>query len=293
MSRFVSLQRGAMGALALTALLALPAAPALAKVLAKVDGVEITDEDMRLAIEDVGPGLPQQLQGKARDAYLMDYLIDSKLVAKKAEADKLADSPEFKKRLEFMREKALMETELSRIAREAATEDAARKTYEEAKAKQKPEEEVRAKHILVEKEDEAKAVAARLKAGEDFAKIAKEVSKDPGSEGGDLGWFTKERMVPEFSEAAFKMTPGGISEPVKSQFGWHVIKVEEKRQKPFPTYEQVKDQVHRYVVQKAQSEVVLKLREGAKIERMDGAPAPLPVAPGVKPDAAKPDAGKK
>jgi peptidyl-prolyl cis-trans isomerase C len=287
MSRFVSAPRRAMGALALAAALGLVGSPALAKVLAKVDGVEITDEDMRLALEDVGPGLPQQLQGKARDGYLMDYLIDSKLVAKKAEAEKLADTLEFKKRLEFMREKALMETELSRIARTAATEDAIKKTYEEAKAKQKPEDEVRAKHILVEKEDEARDVVKRLKAGEDFTKVAKDVSKDPGSEGGDLGWFSKERMVPEFSDAAFKLAPGQLSDPVKSQFGWHVIKVEEKRQKPFPTLEQVKDQVLRYVVQKAQSEVVLKLRESAKIERMEGAPAPTLVPPAAKPEEKK------
>lgn len=287
MSRFVSAPRRAMGALALAAALGLAGSPALAKVLAKVDGVEITDEDMRLALEDVGPGLPQQLQGKARDGYLMDYLIDSKLVAKKAEAEKLADTPEFKKRLEFMREKALMETELSRIARTAATEDAIKKTYEEAKAKQKPEDEVRARHILVEKEDEARDVVKRLKAGEDFAKVAKDVSKDPGSEGGDLGWFSKERMVPEFSDAAFKLAPGQLSDPVKSQFGWHVIKVEEKRQKPFPTLEQVKDQVLRYVVQKAQSEVVLKLRESARIERMEGAPAPTLVPPAAKPEEKK------
>ena len=287
MSRFVSAPRRAMGALALAAALGLVGSPALAKVLAKIDGVEITDEDMRLALEDVGPGLPQQLQGKARDGYLMDYLIDSKLVAKKAEAEKLADTPEFKKRLEFMREKALMETELSRIAKTAATEDAIKKTYEEAKAKQKPEDEVRAKHILVEKEDEARDVVKRLKAGEDFTKVAKDVSKDPGSEGGDLGWFSKERMVPEFSDAAFKLAPGQLSDPVKSQFGWHVIKVEEKRQKPFPTLEQVKDQVLRYVVQKAQSEVVLKLRESAKIERMEGAPAPTLVPPAAKPEEKK------
>jgi peptidyl-prolyl cis-trans isomerase C len=180
-----------------------------------------------------------------------------------------------------------METELSRIARTAATEDAIKKTYEEAKAKQKPEDEVRAKHILVEKEDEARDVVKRLKAGEDFTKVAKDVSKDPGSEGGDLGWFSKERMVPEFSDAAFKLAPGQLSDPVKSQFGWHVIKVEEKRQKPFPTLEQVKDQVLRYVVQKAQSEVVLKLRESAKIERMEGAPAPTLVPPAAKPEEKK------
>lgn len=282
--------RRAVSALALAAALGLAAAPAFAKVLAKVDGVEITDEDMAMALEEVAPGLPPQIQGKARDAYLMDYLIDSKLVARKAAADKLGDSVEFKKKLEFLREKVLMETELGRIAKTAATDEAIKKTYEEAKTNQKPEEEVRARHILVEKEEDAKAVLKRLQAGEDFAKVAKEVSKDPGSEGGDLGWFTKERMVPEFSAAAFKMTPGQMSDPVKSQFGWHVIKVEEKRQRPFPEMTQVKDQIARYVVQKAQSELVLKLRDGAKIERFDQPEAPANAVP--KTDDKKPEPKK-
>ncbi len=101
----------------------------------------------------------------------------------------------------------------------------------------------------------------RLKAGEDFAKVAKEVSKDTGSDGGDLGWFTKDKMVPEFAEAAFKLEPGTISEPVKSPFGWHVIEVEGKREKTFPPFDEVKDQVSRYVVQKAQSELVTELRK--------------------------------
>ena len=104
-----------------------------------------------------------------------------------------------------------------------------------------PEQEVRARHILVEKEDEAKKAAARVKGGEDFAKVAGELSNDPGSktDGGDLGFFTKDRMVEPFAEAAFKLEPGQISDPVKSQFGWHVIKVEEKRTKPVPSLEEM------------------------------------------------------
>ena len=103
------------------------------------------------------------------------------------------------------------------------------KPYDEAAKAQKPETEIHARHILVPTEAEAQAALKRVKAGEDFAKVAKEVSKDPGSEGGDLGWFTKDRMVPEFADAAFKLEPGQISEPVKSPFGWHIIQVEEKR----------------------------------------------------------------
>jgi peptidyl-prolyl cis-trans isomerase C len=129
-------------------------------------------------------------------------------------------------------------------------------------------------------EDEAKAALKRVKGGEDFGKVATELSKDPGAKGGDLGWFTKDRMVPEFAEAAAKMEPGQVSEPVKTQFGWHIIKLDEKRPKTFPPLDQVKDQVARYVVQKAQSELVMKLREGSKIERSD---QPGEGSPGAKP----------
>jgi len=120
-------------------------------------------------------------------------------------------------------------------------------------------------------EDEAKAILAEIKKGTDFSELAKQKSKDPGAaaEGGDLGYFTKEQMVPEFAEVAFKLEKGQVSDPVKTQFGWHIIKVEDKRAKPVPTFEQVKDQVSTYVERKAQADYIAKLREGAKIERLD------------------------
>lgn len=273
--------RRLVGATALTAAFALTA-PAFAKTLAKVDGAEITDQDMATAAEDVGPGLPAQLQGAARDAYVLDYLIDGKLVAKKAEADKMAEGPEFARKLAYLREKLLMEEYLGKIAKEAATDAAIQKAYDDAAKAQKPEQEVHAKHILVESEADAKKVIERLKGGEDFAKVAGEVSKDPGSKGGDLGWFTKERMVPEFADAAFKLDAGQLSEPVKSKFGYHVIKVEGKRQKEFPKLDTIRDQVARYVVQKAQSETIMKLREGAKIERIEAPTEPKKDEPAKK-----------
>jgi len=259
--------RAALGTIGLVALMA--AVPAQAKVLAKVNGVEITDEDLKIATEDLGPGVPRQLEGKARDSYILDFLIDEQLVVQKAQADKLAETPDFAKKLAYLRDKALMETLLGAVAKTAATDAAIKATYDEAAKNQKPETEYHAHHILVPTEDEAKKALARVKGGEDFAKVAGEVSKDPGSKGGDLGWFTKDRMVPEFGEAASKLKPGEISEPVKTQFGWHIIKLDETRPKVFPPLDQVKDQVARYVVQKAQSELVMKLREGAKIERSD------------------------
>ena len=256
-------------------------AAASAKVLAKVDGVDITDTDVTQAEQDIGATLPQQLDDKQRQTYVLDYLIDLKLVAKKAAADKAAETPEFLRQMAYYKDKVLMEGLLSKVAKDASSETEIKKIYDEAAKAQKPEQEVHARHILVPTEDEAQAALKRVKAGEDFAKVAKELSKDPGSEGGDLGWFTKDRMVPEFAEAAFKLEPGQISEPVKSQFGWHVIKLEEKRMKSFPPLETVRPQVERYVVQKSQGEFITKLREGTKIERLDTADAAP--APGAAP----------
>jgi peptidyl-prolyl cis-trans isomerase C len=266
------------------------ALPAQAKVLAKVNGVEITDDDVRIALDDLGSGLPRQLEGKARENYIVDFLVDEQLVVQKAQADKLGETPDFAKKLAYLRDKALMETLLGDVAKKAATEDAIKKTYEEAAKNQKPETEVHAHHILVPTEDEAKAALKRVKGGEDFGKVADEVSKDPGAKGGDLGWFTKDRMVTEFADAAFKMEPGQISDPVKTQFGWHVIKLDEKRPKVFPPLDKVHEQVARYVVQKAQSELITKLRETAKIERFD---APPEAKPGEKKADDKKPADKK
>jgi peptidyl-prolyl cis-trans isomerase C len=286
-----SLARAAFGTLGVVALMA-AAAPAQAKVLAKVNGVEITDDDLKIAMEDLGPGIPRQLEGKARDSYIIDFLIDEQLVVQKAQADKLAETPDFAKKMAYLRDKALMETLLGNVAKNAATDAAIKATYDEAAKAQKPETEYHAHHILVPTEEEAKKALARVKGGEDFSKVAGEVSKDPGSKGGDLGWYTKDRMVPEFGEAASKMKPGEISEPVKTQFGWHIIKLDESRPKTFPPMEQVKEQVARYVVQKAQSELVMKLREGAKIERTDQ-PADAAKGGAAPAAAAKPEEKKK
>eukprot|EP01037_Dinobryon_pediforme_P013586 gene13586-biopygen8299 len=280
--------------IATTALLVgLAMSPLQAKVLAKVDNVEITEEDFNLALQDLGPTLPQQADERARSNYVMEYLIDSKLVARIAEKEKLFDNPDYKKRLAYLQDKALMETKMGQVATAADTEANLKKTYDDAAAGQKDVMEVHARHILVPTEEEAKAALARVKAGEDFAKVADEVSKDTGSKGGDLGFFTKDKMVPEFADAAFKLAPGTISDPVKSQFGWHIIKVEEKRPLAFPAFDTVKEQVKHYVIQRAQADMIMKLHDGVKIERFDQ-PTPADLlkalpAPDAKPaDAAKP-----
>ena len=251
------------------ALLLVGVAHAEPKVLAKVDGVPITEDDVSDALLDIGPGLPQKLEGPAREKYVLDYLIDLKLVAKKAMADKLDAGPDFARRLAYYHDKLAMEALLTTVAKAATTDEAEHKAYDEAAKAQPPVEEIHARHILLPTEDEAKAALARIKKGEDFAKVATELSKDPAGDGGDLGWFTKDRMVPEFADAAFKLQPGQVSDPVKSQFGWHIIKVEERRMKTFPPFDQVKDQAARYVAQKAQSDLIASLHQGVKIERTD------------------------
>src|SRR6059058_273209 len=238
-------------------------------VLAKVNGSEIRKSDVALAQEELGPSLAQ-MDPAAREDNVLSFLIDMKIVAKAAEDKKVQDSEEFKKRLAFARNRLLMDSLLASEGKAASNDEAMKKVYEEASKQISGEQEVHARHILVESEDEAKAIEGELKKGADFAELAKKKSKDPGaSDGGDLGFFTKEQMVPEFSSVAFSLEPGKISDPVKSQFGWHVIKVEEKRKRKAPDFDQVKGQIETYVTRKAQADYVGKLRDSAKIERMD------------------------
>ena len=303
MSSTLSLLRGSALALALglpSLALAQSKAPAPAqpaasapasKPVARVDGTTLTEGDLAIAAEDPALSMPNMADAQKRDL-LVGYMIDLKIGAKAAEAAKVGEDPAFTRKLAYFRDKLLLDEYLEREVKKAVTPDAARKLYDETVKTLKPEEEVRARHVLVEGEDEAKAIAVRIKGGEDFAKVAGEASKDPGSktDGGDLGFFTQERMVQPFAEAAFKLAPGQVSNPVKTQFGWHVIKVEEKRTKPVPSFDEMKDQVDAYLTRKAQQDTILALRQKAKIERLD---EPKPAEAAKPPEAGKPSDTKK
>jgi peptidyl-prolyl cis-trans isomerase C len=257
-------------------------------VLAKVNGSEIRQSDVTLAEEELGPSLAQ-MDPATKKENVLAFLIDMKIVAKAAEAKKIEDREDFKARIAFTRNRLLMDNLLAAEGKAATTDEAMKKVYDEAAKQIEGEQEVHARHILLETEDEAKAVQAELKKGADFADLAKKKSKDPGAaDGGDLGFFTKDQMVPEFSAVAFALEPGKVSDPVKSQFGWHIIKVEEKRNRKAPDFDQVKAQIETYVTRKAQAEYVAKLREAAKVERVDQAAADTP-----KPDAMKMAPAKK
>jgi peptidyl-prolyl cis-trans isomerase C len=252
------------------------AAPAGNKVVARADGIEITEADLALAAEDPALQVPGIPDAQKRDL-LVGYLVDLKLGAKAAQDAKVGEGADFQRKLAYARDKALLDEYLDREVKKAVTPEASRKLYDDTVKGITPEAEVRARHILVENEDDAKAAKARVAKGEDFAKVAAELSKDPGSkdDGGDLGFFTKERMVEPFAEAAFKLEPGQVSEPVKSQFGWHVIRVDEKRNKPVPGFEEMREQVETYLGRKTQQELILALRQKAKIERFDAEGKPV------------------
>jgi peptidyl-prolyl cis-trans isomerase C len=273
-----------LGALAIAALFAAPAASVRAQdsdpVVARVNGVDIHQSDLANAEDEIGSNMPAVAPDQKRD-YLVTYLADVIILAQAADQQKLADDPDVKRQLAFEHNKVLMEALLQKAGKAAQTDDAMHKVYDQVVKQMKPEEEVHAHHILVPTEDEAKAIEAELKKGADFATLAKEKSKDPSgaSNGGDLGWFTKDQMVPEFADAAFKLDKGQISDPVHTQFGWHIIRVDDKRMKPVPTFDQVKPQLANYVARQAQEQLVDGLRKTAKIERLDqpaAAAAPAP-----------------
>jgi peptidyl-prolyl cis-trans isomerase C len=268
--------------LLVTSGLAFGQTPAPDPLIAKVNGVEIHQSDLAIAEEDIGRDMPAADEAGRRD-YLVNYLTDLILIAQGADAQKLIDTADFKQRMAFARNKLLMETVLGAESRAAVTEPILRKIYEDATKKMGGEAEVHARHILFRVADpndqnaskaaeaKAKAVIERLKKGEDFATIAKVLTEDPSGkqDGGDLGYFTREQMVPEFSTVAFSLEKGQISEPIKTPFGWHVIKVEDKRTREPPPFEKVRGEIENFAVRKAQMDYVAKLRADAKIERLD------------------------
>jgi peptidyl-prolyl cis-trans isomerase C len=287
-------------ALAATAAAAIVAVSAFATfaqapdpVVARVNGVEIHQSDLAMAEEDIGQNLPQQGGEDAKRDYLVSYLSDMILLAQAAEERRLQDDPDFKRRAALARNKVLMEALLQNEGKKSLTDQALRAVYDDAVKQMGNEEEVHARHILFrvanpaddkaskEAEDKVKAVIDRLKKGEDFAKLANELTEDPSGrkDGGDLGYFTKDQMVPEFSTVAFKLDKGSISDPIKTQFGWHVLKVEDKRKRQPPEYDKVKPQLETFVERKAQMELVNKLRADAKIERLDKKAEPQPQPP--------------
>ena len=215
-----------------------PAKPDPKEVVATVNGEPIT----RMDVMESAQSLPPQVQQQFDQLFpqLLNRLVGFRLVAAKANSEGLADDPEVKDQVKHFQEQAITQTYFKRFIQKAVTDEAVKTVYEQELKDHPPEPEVEARHILLKTEDEAKAIIGQLKAGADFAALAKEKSIDPSAKqnGGDLGWFSKETMVKEFADAAFAMKKGEISPtPVKSQFGFHVIEIQDQRMQTPPSLE--------------------------------------------------------
>ncbi len=261
---------GAASCLAL--LMSLAPVSAQDGVVARVNGKTITEADMRLAEAEIGTDIGN-LPPDQRRRVLAEYLIENQLFADAAETAKLASGPAFDERLTYWRRRALRDAYFEKGVKSAISDEEARKFYDQQVSGLKPEPEVRARHILVEDELKAKEIFEKIAHGADFAKMAKEHSKDPGSreDGGDLGYFGRGQMVPVFEETAFKMQKGDVSQPVQSQFGWHLIKLEDRRDRRAPAYDSVKERISAALVHRKAQEVAGELRGKANVEFFDAA----------------------
>lgn len=239
-------------------------------VVAKVGSLEIKQSELDLAIANLDPQL-SQLPDEQKKVAALSGAIDVKLLAANAEAAGLKDDPEYQRRLAFIAERELHNAYFKKNVVDAVTPEEVKARYDKEVAALPKQEEIRARHILVKTEDEAKAIIAELDAGKSFVDLAKEKSTDPNkSEGGDLGYFTKGRMVPEFEEAAFALEKGAYTKtPVKTQFGFHVILLEDKREAAPPAFEAVEQQVRQLVMRDKYLALIEKAKAEQKVEIVD------------------------
>lgn len=284
---------------------AAPAADATAKpdpVVARVGKEEIHLSDMAEAAQS----LPEEVRGMPPAVLypmLLDQMIDRKVLVIAARKDGLDKDPAVQRSIAHATDQALQNAILTRDIGPNVTDAAIRARYDQTVANKAGEEEVHARHILVADEATAKKIIGELKAGGDFNELAKKYSTDPAAQqGGDLGFFKKGDMVPEFAAAAFALKPGEYTQvPVHTQFGWHIIKSEEKRTAPAPAFEQARDEIRQQIIQEGVRADLEKLKTGVKIDKfaMDGSPMPpaatltpdptakpttdLPPMPGIKP----------
>jgi peptidyl-prolyl cis-trans isomerase C len=239
------------------------------KTVAVVNGHEIKVSEVEMAAEDILGQLPN-VPPKLRYPYIVEYLVERHLLAQAAVKEGIGDSEEYKRRLALYQAKALRDAYFAQTIVPTVTEEEMKKAYDIESAKVAQTERVRARHILVASEQEAKQIRARLDKGEKFEDLAKQYSLDGSKDyGGDLGYFSAPEMVPEFSKAAFALKPGEISQPVKTDFGWHIIKLEDRKMGGAQPYDQVKTAIRNILLRKATQEKIIKLRLQSKVELKD------------------------
>ena len=264
-------------------------APPADPVIARVNGAEIHLSDLRQA----ATGLPDQYRSMPQQMLypmLLDQLVDRHALSDYAHKTGFDRDPAVQQAMQRARETALQNALISREVGPQVTDDKVRARYDATLANQPGEPEVHAAHILVASEDQAKKIIAQLAAGGDFAAIAKAQSTDPGAaQGGDLGFFKKGDMLPEFAASAFALKPGQVTPtPVHTRYGWHVIKVIETRVAPPPTFAQAHDELRQTMIQEAVQKVIKQAREGEKIETFNPDGSPMKAAEPAVPPAGPP-----
>lgn len=241
-------------------------------VVATVGGDAITEADIAYAAEDLGQDLAN-VPPEQRKAFLLTVLIDMKVMAAAARQANMQTTPEFQRRLKYLEDRALRRAYFSEKVASAVTDEAVRAAYDTYVASFKPEAEIRARHILVATEADAIAIKAELDAGASFEELAETKSMDPSGtqNGGDLGFFSRGMMVQPFEDVAFALEPGQLSAPVQTQFGWHVIRLEEKRQSAPPSLADLTPQIQQELLFKTFDETMGTLKATVAIEIPDAA----------------------
>jgi peptidyl-prolyl cis-trans isomerase C len=246
-----------------------PAAPDPATVVAKVNGQDIPFSAVEERFAEIKASQPQLGAMPLSMVYeqILNSVVEAQLVSQAGRDEGLDKDPEVERRLAALLDRLVAGAYMQKVVDSAVTDAAIQAEYDKQKAEYVPEKEVHARHILLETEDQAKAIIEDLKGGADFVELAKTKSTGPsGPRGGDLGFFTKDRMVPPFAEAAFAMEPGSVSEaPVKTDFGWHVIKVEEVRDTAFPPLEEMTGQIRDTLSNDAVAKSIEAMKEKAEI----------------------------
>lgn len=265
-------------------------------VMAKVNGQEIHKSDVMRELAALPPQL-QQIPVEQIYPQLLDRMIDAKLLLAEGYAAKVNETPDFKERMKHAEERIITDLALRQKIKPMVTDEKVKNLYDEIVKKSPQEEEIKARHILVKSEKEAKDIIEQLGKGGDFNKLASDKSTDTASatQGGDLGYFTKKAMVPEFANAAFALKPGEYTKtPVKSSFGYHVIKVDDVRKAKPVEFDKVKPQLEAKLSDQMANEYVEGVKKNAKIERfgLDGKPM-VETKPEVMPAPEKKEENKK
>jgi peptidyl-prolyl cis-trans isomerase C len=249
---------------------AVPAAAQDDRVVAEVNGQEILLSEVEAAMAGLPPQM-QQMPAEMLIPMLAEQIATGKLIAQRGYAEGLESSDEVQERLREIEERVVQEVWIDREIDARMTDEIVEETYETLMLANPPTEEVSARHILVESEDEARGAIERLNEGEEFADLAGEMSIDQtGAAGGDLGWFSQGDMVPEFAEAAFELEPGEFTqEPVQTQFGWHLIQVDDRRMGEQPSLDEIRQQVEEQAMRQIVEQLIAELQEDAEIVFFD------------------------